>query len=80
MKVKDFIQNINWECSTLIRVRVDTGAKRITLPGEVLRLPTSEAWREEYIETLNMTVREARVISANTMVIYTVGKEEEAST
>lgn len=77
MKIKDFIQIINWECSTLERVRVDTGARRIAFPGEVLRRPTSEAWREEFLAALNMTVREARVISADTMVIFAVGEEEE---
>lgn len=75
MKVKDFIQNINWECSTLERVAVDTGTERIELPGEVLRRPASEVWRREFIEALNMTVREARVISVDTMVIFAVGGE-----
>ena len=70
MKVKDFIQNINWECSSLERVLVDTGTERIELPGEVLRRPASEVWRREFIEALNMTVREARVISVDTMVIF----------
>lgn len=75
MKVKDFIQNINWECSSLERVLVDTGTERIELPGEVLRRPASEVWRREFIEALNMTVREARVISVDTMVIFAVGGE-----
>lgn len=80
MKIKDFIQSINWECSTLERVAVDTGARRIELPGEVLRRPACEAWRGEFVEALNMTVCEARVISADTMVIFAVGGEEEAKT
>ena len=75
MKVIDFIQNINWECSSLERVLVDTGTERIELPGEVLRRPASEVWRREFIEALNMTVREARVISVDTMVIFAVGGE-----
>ena len=75
MKVKDFIQNINWECSTLERVAVDTGTERIELPGEVLRRPASKAWREEFLAALNMTVREARVISVDTTVIFAVGGE-----
>ena len=75
MKVKDFIQNINWECSSLERVLVDTGTERIELPGEVLRRPASEVWRREFIEALNMTVREARVISVDTMMIFAVGGE-----
>lgn len=75
MKVKDFTQNINWECSSLERVLVDTGTERIELPGEVLRRPASEVWRREFIEALNMTVREARVISVDTMVIFAVGGE-----
>ena len=76
MKVKDFIQNINWECSSLERVLVDTGTERIELPGEVLRRPASKAWREEFLAALNMTVREARVISVDTMVIFAVSEEE----
>ena len=80
MKVKDFIQSINWECGTLERVRVDTGTRRIEIPGEVLRRPASEAWREEFIDALNLTVREARVICANTMIIFAAGEEGRDNT
>ena len=48
--------------------------------GEVLRRPESMAWRRGYLAALNMVVREARVISADTMIIFADGEEEEENT